>query len=244
MKYTAYLDEVGMASIASSVLACCLVLPENTKSISQVKDSKKLTKKKREELYEELSKLPHAFGTASPAKIKELNIFWARFLAMRRALNKMKDYNITKVVVDGNYEIPEINIPQEAIIKADEKLWEMGASSILAKVKRDRMMTKLATIDKYSHYSWNTNAGYFSPQHRLGVIEHGPTTLHRENFGYFKYCLFCYNQYQEFKKQGKTLKDYLEYENQEKIKHGKSYYQLWKSGQYDPWKEVKYVKGD
>lgn len=236
-----YIDECGMASIAGPVQCCVIVLPSNTKPIQGVKDSKQLTKKKREELYETLKTLPHAFGTASPKSIEILNIFHARFLAMRRALNKMKDYNITKVIVDGKFEIPDIDIPQEAIIKADEKLWEVGAASILAKVKRDGVMTELAKIDKYKPYDWPSNAGYFSPNHRLGIIEHGPTHLHRVNFAYFKYCLFCHNKYKEM---GENLEKYLEYEQQEKIKYGKSHYQLWKNGQYDSWKEIKYGERD
>ena len=236
----AYVDECGMASIAGPVLACAIVLPPNTPPIQGVKDSKKLTKKKREELYEELIKLPHAFGTASPKSIETLNIFHARFLAMRRALNKMKDYNITKVIVDGKFEIPGIDIPQEALIKADEKMWEVGAASILAKVKRDRVMAELAKVDKYKPYDWPSNAGYYSPKHRLGIIKHGPTTLHRENFGYFQYCLFCHNQYQEFLKEGKILEEYLEYEEKEKMAHKKTHYKLWKHGHFDSWKEVKY----
>lgn len=240
MNNIAYVDEVGMASIAGPVLACAVISQDNASLIKGADDSKKLTKKKREGLYDELSKLPHAFGTASPRSIETLNIFYARFLAMRRALNKMKDYNITKVIVDGNYEIPNVDIQQEAVIKADEKIWQVGAASILAKVKRDGIMSKLTEVEKYSYFQWESNAGYYSPRHRLGIIEYGPTTLHRVNFAYFQYCLFCHNQYQEFLKEGKTLEEYLEYENKEKMAHKKTHYKLWKHGHFDPWKEIKY----
>lgn len=236
----AYVDEVGYGSIAGPVLTCAVISQENAPLIKGVKDSKKLTRKKREELYEELSKLPHAFGTASPKKIEEMNIFWARFLAMKRAIDKLKDYKINKIIVDGNFEIPNVDISQEAIIKADEKIWQVGAASILAKVKRDNVMADLAKIEKYSHYGWETNAAYYTPVHRLGIVEYGPTTLHRNNFGYFQYSLFCYNKYQEFLKEGKSFEDYLKYEENEKEKYKKSYYSLWKQGHYDTWKEIKY----
>jgi len=236
-----YVDEVGYGSIAGPVLACAVISRADAPLIKGVKDSKKLSKKKREELYKYLSVvLPHAFGTASPKKIEEMNIFWARFLAMKRAVDKLKEnHRIDKIIVDGNYEIPNVDIQQEAVIKADETIWQVGAASILAKVMRDSVMAMLATVEKFSYYDWEQNAGYYSPKHRLGVIEHGPTTLHRENFGYFQYCLFCHNQYQEFLKDGKTLEDYLEYENKEKMAHKKTHYKLWKHGHFDPWKEVK-----
>lgn len=233
-----YIDEVGMGAITSCVMACAIVLPPNaTPPTTNIKDSKQLTKKKREELYETLKTLPHAFGTASPKSIETLNIFHARFLAMRRALEKMKDYHITKVIVDGKFEIPGIDIPQEAIIKADEKIWEVGAASILAKVKRDRVMAGLAKVEKYSHYGWETNAGYYVKSHKYGIVRYGPTTLHRKNFMFFQYALSCRKEYEIFVEQGKSFEDYLEYENMLSKNAGKSHYKLWKEGLKNPdWK--------
>jgi len=238
-----YIDEVGMGSIAGPVLVCGVVLSPDATKIAGVNDSKKLTKQKRESLFDELSKLPHAFGTASPKSVETLNIFWARFLAMKRALDKLsKDHRIDKIIVDGKFEIPDVDIPQEAIIKADAKIWQVGAASILAKVKRDDIMAELAEIEKYSHYGWTTNAGYYTPEHRLGIVEYGPTPLHRKNFDYFKYSLYCHLKYQEFVKEGKPLEEYLAYENSEKQKYKQSYYTLWKQGTYDMWKEIPYGK--
>lgn len=239
MIYTAYVDEVGCSAIASSVVTCCVVLDSNIEKIAGVKDSKQLTKLKREKLYGELCKLPHAFGAASPRKIEKLNIFWARFLAMKEAVEKMsKLFKIDKVIVDGNYKIPNLELEQQAIVKADEKYWQVGAASILAKVKRDSVMAELAKIEKYSYYDWQNNAAYYTERHRDGIILHGPTTLHRRNFSYFKYCLFCHKKCQEFLNDGKTFEDYKEWM---KINgNGKSDFAAWKEGAYDSWKEIPY----
>jgi ribonuclease HII len=188
---TMYIDEVGYSSIAGPVLSCAVIL-EDSEPLFQVKDSKQITKKKREVLYQDLVKIPHAFGTASPKKIKSMNIHWARYESMRIAAERvLKIENANKAIIDGKFIVPNLDIEQEAVIKADEKYWQCSCASILAKVKRDNVMANLAKIEKYSHYKWEKNVGYYTKDHRDGIIKCGPTPLHRTNFAFFQYALYC-----------------------------------------------------
>ena len=237
-----FCDEVGYASIASSCLVCAIAVKPGHPKINGVKDSKQLSKQKREELYDVItSQLEYSFCGASPKKIEQLNIHYARYEAMRIAVEKLarRGIEIEKVIVDGKFPIPNLKFPQEAVIKADDKFWECSSASILAKVKRDRMMAELAKIEKYSHYDWENNAGYYTPKQRNGIVEFGPTDLHRVNFGYFQYCLYCHEKYNEFLGQGKTLEEYREYEKEEEVKQGKSFYTIWKE-RPSLWAEIKY----
>ena len=198
MKVRIYVDEVGCSSIAGPVLCCAIAIPPDYEVINGVQDSKKLSKKKRTLLFEELIKFPHIFAASSPRKIEKLNIFYAKFEAMRIAVEKLLNkVDADKAIVDGNFTIPNLTFPQECIIKADEKVWQVGAASILAKVKRDSIMENLSKIEKYSHYGWETNAGYYTPAHREGIILHGGTSLHRKNFKYYQYCLSRREEYLE-----------------------------------------------
>jgi len=233
-----YIDEVGMSSIAGPVLTCAMVFKDGTTPVSGVKDSKKLTKNKRNELYKKLITYPHSFGTASIKEIKEMNVFWARFLAMRRAIEGFVSIgmNISKIIVDGKFTIPDLEIEQEAIIKADAKFWQVGAASILAKVKRDTLMEDLGKKEEYSHYDWKNNAGYYSPSHRSGIVLHGPCDLHRKEFVYFKYCLARHKEYANFIKQGNNPDDFLK----DQIVDGKrkSDYTLWKEAKKQLWQPI------
>jgi ribonuclease HII len=241
-----YVDEVGYSSIFGPVLAAAVAIDQNFKKIDGVNDSKKLTKKKREKLYPILqNKLIYDFGSASPKKVERLNIFYARYEAMRIAVFRLfkRGVKIDKVIVDGKYIIPNlVDIKQEAVIKADEIYWQVGAASILAKVKRDNLISRLSSIKVYSYYDLQNNAGYYTPKHRMGIILHGPTDLHRKNFAYFKYCLFCHNKFKDFINQGNTAIDYFQYEKEEIKKHG-SFYKFWKNGTKDLWKEIPYGQG-
>lgn len=237
-----FLDEVGCASIASSVLVCGLALPTETSrlDIKGIKDSKKLSRKQRDELFPQiLSQVHYAFGSASPKKIAEKNLHYAKYEAMKIAVLKLarQGIKIEKIIVDGKFTIPNLEYNQEAIVKADSLVWGVAAASILAKVKRDNMMTQLSQIEKYSHYGWETNAGYFTfPEHRNGIAKFGPTDLHRKGFEYFKYCLFCRKKCLELG----SFEDFLEFEKKEIIKHGTSLFTLWKKGDYQEWKEIKF----
>lgn len=240
-----FCDEVGYGSIAGPVLTCAVAADPNHTPIKGVKDSKQVSKQKREELYVEIIKeVNYAFGAASPKRIEKENIHYARYSAMKIAVEKLikQGIKVDKVIVDGKFPIPNLNLNQEPVIKADEKFWLCGAASILAKVKRDCLMANLARIEKYSYYKWEDNAAYYTPAHREGIILHGPTSLHRENFDYTRYCIFCHEEYNKFVARGKSYEEYLEYEQEEVKKYGKSFYILWKQKVYDCWKEVKYFE--
>jgi len=242
-----YVDEVGYASIFGPLLTCAVAIDANEFKIDGIKDSKKLTKKKREELYPLIEKnYEHAFGSASPRLIEKLNIHWARYEAMKKAVEKLvkRGVKAKEVIVDGKFEIPNLSLSQQAVIKADDKYWQVGAASILAKVKRDNALTELTKIEKYSHYDLQNNAGYYTPKHRDGVILCGPTDLHRRNFNYFKYCLFCHNQYKEFLRQGKTFRDYDLWAQAEAKREGKTVYTAWRDGVFDTWKEIPYGRNN
>ncbi|MHA2218921.1 MAG: ribonuclease HII [Candidatus Hodarchaeales archaeon] len=224
-----YVDEVGCASIAGPVLVCAVAVDSSDKIIDGIKDSKQLSRIRREKLYDPIaSRLKHSFATSSVQTIKDINIHWAKLKAMREAVYELidKQVNIVKVIVDGKFEIPNLNIKQEAIIKADSKLWQVGAASILAKVKRDNMMARLAREAKYSYYDWESNAGYYSPNHMRGIVLYGPCDIHRRNFVYFKYCMDRHN---EFKRLAGDSKVYFEYMANREIKYGMSDYAIWKT---------------
>jgi len=241
---TIYVDEVGCASIAGPVLTCAVAIEHGAPRIDGVNDSKKLTKKKREKLYPIIKdQVDYAFGLASLEEIETLNVFWARHEAMKRAIKSLMERGIRpkKVIVDGKFTLPGLDVEQEAVIKADEKFWQVGAASILAKVKRDTAMANATKIKRYSHYDWENNAGYYTPKHRLGIILHGPSDLHRKSFSFFKYCLARHKEHQEFLQDGKTSDDYFEWvEKRKQEKNQKSDYAMWKTGALDSWKDVPY----
>lgn len=208
---TIYVDEVGCSPLAGPVIVCAVALGENEYKIPGVRDSKQLSKQQREKLFNDLSKIDHEYGFASPELILEKNVFWAKYAAMKDAVERLLARGISadKVIVDGNFTIKDLDMEQEAIIKADSKFWQVGAASILAKVTRDNLMADLSKIEIYSHYDWETNAAYPSPKHRIGVTLFGPTDQHRVNFSLFKYYMFHYEECKKFKEKGKTTEEYF-----------------------------------
>lgn len=233
-----YVDEVGCASIAGPVMVCAVAVEDGHPPIPGVKDSKQLTRHRRDALYPIIAgQLRHAFGSASPKKIERLNIHWAKLDAMRIAVERLAraGVKIEKVTVDGGFTIPNLPYQQEAMPKADARLWQCGAASILAKVRRDNMMTALTRTEKYSHYSWESNAGYYTDAHRNGIILHGPTDLHRRSFEYFKYCLASRRKCEEFIIDGRTADDYFTWMKEREATEGKSDYVLWRDCAKDNW---------
>lgn len=233
-----YIDECGCASIAGDAVVCAVVADKNIKKIAGVNDSKQLSKVQREKLNPILIKeLQFEIQHAPVKRIEEINIHWAKYEAMRQAvLNLMSRGNkIEKVIVDGKFVIPDLDIDQEAVIKADEKIWQVGAASIIGKVYRDTYMANLATNhEKYSYYDWEHNAGYYTPKHRMGIIMYGPCDVHRKKFSYFQYCLDRHNQYEEFVKNGNNPEDFFS----RNTKNGKkSDYVVWKESK-DWWSPV------
>lgn len=183
-KYVCGVDEVGMASIAGDVYVAAAIFPVNIDMslLKDVNDSKQIKEKERERLYDiiKANVLDSAIGIASIKEIQVHNIFWARFIAARRAIAALK-YKPDYVFMDGGFKIPEIDIEQRAIIKGDTKSISIAAASILAKVERDRYMIELAK-EVPEEFSWKTNKGYYSPQHRKALEKYGKTKYHRDRF--------------------------------------------------------------
>lgn len=184
-KYIAGVDETGMGSLSGDVYVSAVILPmdiDYKKLLPGLNDSKQKTEAQREELYVLIKKyaISWAVASASVEEINELNIYWARFLAARRALEKLSlkpDY----VLMDGNKLIPEITTPQMAIVKGDAKSISIAAASILAKVDRDSYITQLAK-EVHSDFEWNSNKAYYCPAHISALKKHGKTKWHRNKF--------------------------------------------------------------
>ena len=178
-KLIAGVDEVGRGSLIGPVLAAAVILNSKIK-IKKLKDSKKLSKINREILEKYIKENSFwAIGSASIIEIEKLNILNASLLAMKRAIKKLKK-KPRLVLIDGN-KIPKLqNYKIKNIIKGDQKVPEISAASIIAKVSRDRLITKMSK--KYKNYSWNKNAGYGTSEHLKAIKKFGITKHHRKTF--------------------------------------------------------------
>ena len=160
-------DEAGRGPLAGPVVAAAVMLKEYTEELDEINDSKKLTEKKREKLYDVIMKnFDVAVGISTVEEIDKLNILNADFLAMRRALNELKSIRNEKeytVLVDGNLKIKEYVGKQFPIVKGDAKSLSIAAASIIAKVTRDRIMKDLGL--KYPDYDFEKNKGYGTKKH-------------------------------------------------------------------------------
>lgn len=172
-------DEAGRGPLAGPVAAGACILPEGYVP-EGLDDSKKLTEKKREALYAQITEnaLAWGIGLASAAKIDEINILNASLLAMRRAIAAM-GATPDLVLVDGSVN-RGFDIRSEAVIGGDAKSPSIAAASILAKVTRDRIMAELD--GKYPEYGFAKHKGYPTPAHKLAVYEFGPCPEHRKSF--------------------------------------------------------------
>jgi len=171
-------DEAGCAPLAGPVVAAAVVLDRDNFPRG-IDDSKNLPIDKRESLYARLVKCAAwAVGIASVEEIDRINIYWARMLAMSRAVDAL-GLEPAWVLVDGN-ACPRWQRPSKAIVDGDAKCRSIAAASIIAKVTRDRMMAELAA--EYPGYGWETNRGYGTPEHYRGLKALGLTPLHRRSF--------------------------------------------------------------
>ena len=177
--FIAGVDEVGRGSLVGPVYAAAVILKKKLDK-KKLKDSKKLTKKNREILEKYIKKNSYwSIGSASLNEIEKLNILNASLLAMKRAIIKLK-IKPKQVLIDGN-KVPKIkNYNLKYVIKGDEKIPEISAASIIAKVSRDRLITKMSK--KYIKYSWNKNAGYGTKDHLSAIKKFGITKHHRKTF--------------------------------------------------------------
>lgn len=179
-RYIVGVDEAGRGPLAGPVVAAAIILnPEEP--IYGLDDSKKLTEKKREDLYETIMEkaLAVAVGIVSNEVIDRLNILQATFQAMREAVKKLPltaDY----LLVDGNMQIPGLGIPQEVVIDGDANVNSIAAASIIAKVTRDRLLDEYHEL--YPEYGFARNKGYGTREHIQALKEYGPTPIHRYSF--------------------------------------------------------------
>ena len=178
-------DEAGRGPLAGPVVAAAVMLKEYTEELNEINDSKKLTEKKREKLYDIIMKnFDVAVGISTVEEIDKLNILNADFLAMRRALKDLKSLKNEKeytVLVDGNLKIKEYIGKQLPIVKGDAKSLSIAAASIIAKVTRDRLMKDLANI--YPDYSFEKHKGYGTKAHIEAIKDKGTIEgVHRKVF--------------------------------------------------------------
>ena len=171
-------DEVGRGPLAGPVISAAIIL--NKEMIPEgINDSKKLSKKKREVINEELiSQHSFAIGIASVEEIDKINILQASLLAMKRAVLNLNIKPQT-ILVDGN-KLPDLEYNMYPIIKGDSKSISIAAASIIAKVYRDKLMQDLSL--QYPGYYWEKNSGYGTKQHLLALNNLGVTPIHRKSF--------------------------------------------------------------
>ncbi|WP_408645601.1 ribonuclease HII [Tepidibacter thalassicus] len=178
-KYIGGVDEAGRGPLAGPVVAAVVVLNEDT-VIKGINDSKKLSEKKREELFEIIKKeaIDYGIGIVGNEEIDKFNILNATYMAMKKALNNLKnkpDY----LLVDAEI-IPNVGIPQNSIIQGDAKSISIAAASILAKVTRDKIMCEYDEI--YPEYRFSKHKGYGTKEHYEAIEKYGITSIHRKSF--------------------------------------------------------------
>ncbi len=173
------IDEVGRGPLAGPVVAGAVILPQDCE-ILYLNDSKKLSEKKRELLYDEIMEKAVAvgIGAVSPERIDEINILQATYEAMRIAVSKLSVR--PDLLLNDAVTIPQVDIPQVLIIKGDAKSVSIAAASIVAKVTRDRMMVQYEEL--YPGYEFASNKGYGSARHIAALKEIGPCPIHRRSF--------------------------------------------------------------
>lgn len=173
------IDEVGRGCLAGPVVVAGVVFDSNHQPHPEIRDSKLLSAKKRELLFEWIYE--HAsqieISLMSVSVIDEVNILQATYVAMEQIIYLFED--LDQVLIDGR-DAPHATVPIETIIKGDQSCYSIAAASIVAKVVRDQMMVELH--DQFPNYDWVNNKGYGTKKHRQAILTHGPTTHHRQTF--------------------------------------------------------------
>lgn len=175
------IDEAGRGPLAGPVCAACVIMPENSRLEGVINDSKKLSEKKREALYDLIcdEAVAYSIAMADEKEIDELNILQATFLAMKRAFDTMgikPDY----ALIDGNRMPPNLGVEAQTVVKGDARSISVAAASILAKVTRDRFM--LGVAEKYPQYQFPKHKGYGTKLHYEMLEKYGVSPVHRRSF--------------------------------------------------------------
>ena len=178
-RYICGIDEVGRGPLAGPVVTCAVILPKD-ETILYLNDSKQVSKKKREELYEIIidKAIAYSIGMSSEERIDEINILQATYEAMRMSIDNLKIK--PDILLNDAVKIPNVNIHQVPIIKGDTLSASIAAASIVAKVTRDRIMQEYDNI--YPEYGFADNVGYGSAKHIEAIKKYGPTPIHRKTF--------------------------------------------------------------
>ncbi len=173
-------DEAGRGPLAGPVVAADVIIPPGVE-IPGVRDSKKLTARRREIVFDKIAELglPTAVGIMDHECIDTMNILKASLMAMRKAVQEL-DREPDFVLVDGNFPVPNLSVPQFAIIHGDDRCAAIAAASIVAKVTRDRIMERYGSL--YPEYSFSQHKGYPTAAHMQELKEHGPCDIHRKSF--------------------------------------------------------------
>lgn len=177
-------DEVGRGALFGPVVAAAVILPKSAfeeLAAAGVRDSKQLSSYRRSKLAEHIQAiaLDWKIGYADNQEIDQINIFQASLLAMKRAVTKLK-VQPQMCLVDGKWSLPELSVPQQNLVKGDERSLVIAAASIVAKVWRDDLIMRFAI--KYPAYHLAANKGYGTAQHLLALQQYGPSRLHRMSF--------------------------------------------------------------
>ena len=173
------IDEAGRGPLAGPVVAAAVILPKNCE-ILYLNDSKQLTEKRRETMFDEIKEkaVAYGIGMASPARIDEINILQATYEAMRQAIAQLDPQ--PQVLLNDAVRIPGVALQQVPIIKGDAKSLSIAAASVLAKVTRDRLMREYDAL--MPEYGFASNKGYGSAAHIEALQQYGPTPIHRRSF--------------------------------------------------------------
>jgi ribonuclease HII len=179
-QFIAGIDEAGRGPLAGPVVAAAVILPVGIE-ISGLNDSKKLTEKKRESLFDIIKReaIASAIGIIDNKTIDRINILQATFRAMSKAVSKLQ-LKPGLCLIDGNHKIPSLSLLQEAIVSGDAKSACIAAASILAKVTRDRLMLEYAK--QYPIYGFEKHKGYGTKEHIEALKQHGACPIHRTTF--------------------------------------------------------------